>query len=560
MKKVTPKKIIIFILSLVVIFLCLFAVTRKAGLEPQAVKTYDISEGWNVELPGSSENNVSLNDLALGRMFERGKIIRLYNVLPSDIPPHAGLRIFADNAVVEVYVDGQEIYEYGRESFLTGRTVGSGYHFVDLPADAAGRDIAITVTFAESFISNARPDVELTAGIDMFRKFVSESAGVLFIDLFLLLLGIVLFIASLAFVSVNRDYLELTGLGIFSIVTALWGLCAQKIPEILGLSITMNSILEFTLLYSAPMVFLILILSSRQDISRNKKNVLRILLLVCIVFFLAVMLFFFTNVMHLPRVRRVFDIMVVSVGIAAIIFTRIPKKRRLISDRLFDVSLIILITTGVYEMLRKDIRALFPGAAFLKIDLFTVGILVFVIGMIASYLTGIYRRTLDEQEVLVLKSLASVDSMTGLSNRKRANQVLEELDSVNEPYLILSFDLNGLKQVNDLHGHEAGDKMILTFSKLLTAVFSDTAELFRMGGDEFVAILKNDNIETAGASMRKLVALEKEASEQESFLIDCSFGAALSTEFEEQKSEEVLRLSDKRMYEMKARSGRGRKS
>ena len=558
MKKVTPKKIIIFILSLVVIFLCLFALTRKAGLEPQAVKTYDISEGWNVELPGTAESGVSLNDLSLGRMFERGKIIRLYNVLPSDIPPHAGLRIFADNAVVEVKVDGREVYEYGRENFMTGKPVGSGYHFVDLPADAAGKDIEINVTFAESFISKARPDVELTAGIDMFRKFVSESAGVLFVDLFLLLLGIVLFIASLAFVSVNRDYLELTGLGIFSIVASLWGLCAQKIPEILGLSITMNSILEYSLLYSAPMVFLILILSSRQEVSRNKKNVLRILLLVCVVFFLTVMLFFVTNVMHLPRVRRVFDIMVVSVGIAAIIFTRIPKKRRLISDKLFEVSLIILVVTGVYEMLRKDIRALFPGAAFLKIDLFTVGILVFVVGMIASYLTGIYRRTLDEQEVLVLKSLATVDSMTGLSNRKKANSVLEELDSSNEPYLILSFDLNGLKKVNDLHGHESGDKMILTFSKLLVSVFSDTAELFRMGGDEFVAVLKNDNIETASASMRRLVSLEKEASSQETFRIDCSFGAALSKEFEEPKSEEVLRLSDKRMYEMKARTGRGR--
>ena len=558
MKTFTPKKIIIFILSLVVIALCLIALIRKAGLEPQAVKTYDISGGWNVEFPGSSESNVSLNDFSLGRMFERGKIIRLYNTLPSDIPPHAGLRIFADNAVVEVEVDGRSVYEYGRESFMRGRTVGSGYHFVDLPADAAGKDIAITVTFAESFVSNARPDIELTAGIDMFRKFVSETAGVLFIDLFLLLLGIVLLIVSLAFVSVNRDYLELTGLGLFSVVAASWGLCSQKFPEIIGLSITANSILEFSLLYSAPMVFLILILSSRQDISRARKSVLRILLLVCMVFFLTVMLFFFTNVMHLPRVRRVFDIVVVSIGIAAIIFTRIPKKRRLVSDRIFEISLIIVVVTGAYEMLRKDIRTIFPGAFFLKMDLFTVGILIFVVGMLTSYMSGIYRRTLDEQEVLVLKSLASVDSMTGLSNRKKANLVLEELDSSKDPYLILSFDLNGLKKVNDRYGHETGDSMILTFSKLLTEVFKDTAELFRMGGDEFIAVLKNDNIETASASMRRLVSLEKEASEDESYRIDCSFGASLSTEFEEPKSEEVLRLSDKRMYEMKSRTGRGR--
>ena len=81
-----------------------------------------------------------------------------------------------------------------------------------------------------------------------------------------------------------------------------------------------------------------------------------------------------------------------------------------------------------------------------------------------------------------------------------------------------------------------------------------------MGGDEFIAVLKNDDIGSAGDSMRRLVELEKEASAQEPYKVDCSFGAALSTEFEKPRSEEVLRLSDKRMYEMKTRTGKGRTS
>lgn len=560
MNTITPKKIILFILSVVAISFCLITLNVKAGMEPSAVKTYDISKGWTVILPGSYDSDVSLDDLSFGRMFERGMIVRLSNILPEDTPPHAGLRIYADNAVVKVEVEGKTVYEYGRENFMTGRTVGSGYHFVDLPADASGRGISITLTFAESFMSNARPDIELTSGADMFRKFVSESSGVIFIDLFLLLLGVVLLIVSLAFVPVNRDYLELTGTGLFSIVAATWGLCSQKVPEIIGLSITTNSILEFTLLYASPMVFLILILSSRRDISRNKRCVLRILLLISVVFFLIAMLFFLTNVMHLPRVRGIFDILMVGIGIAAIIFTNIPKKRRLIADKIFKISSVILVVTGVYEMMRKDVKAIFPRAAFLKLDLFTIGILIFVVGMLASYLIGLYKRALDEQEVVVLKSLASVDSMTGLSNRKKANAVLAELDSSDETYLIMSFDLNGLKQVNDRYGHESGDAMILTFSKLLSSVFSDTVGLFRMGGDEFIAVLKNDDIGSAGDSMRRLVELEKEASAQEPYKVDCSFGAALSTEFEKPRSEEVLRLSDKRMYEMKTRTGKGRTS
>lgn len=73
------------------------------------------------------------------------------------------------------------------------------------------------------------------------------------------------------------------------------------------------------------------------------------------------MLFFLTNVMHLPRVRGIFDILMVGIGIAAIIFTNIPKKRRLIADKIFKISSVILVVTGVYEMMRKDVKAIFPG-------------------------------------------------------------------------------------------------------------------------------------------------------------------------------------------------------
>ncbi|HXN65746.1 MAG TPA: GGDEF domain-containing protein [Candidatus Acidoferrales bacterium] len=89
--------------------------------------------------------------------------------------------------------------------------------------------------------------------------------------------------------------------------------------------------------------------------------------------------------------------------------------------------------------------------------------------------------------------LATIDPLTGLYNRRFAEQRLAAEASRSKryghPLTVISFDLNNFKEINDRHGHPAGDEVLREFGKqLLTAVrLSDFA--VRMGGDEFLAIL-----------------------------------------------------------------------
>ena len=57
------------------------------------------------------------------------------------------------------------------------------------------------------------------------------------------------------------------------------------------------------------------------------------------------------------------------------------------------------------------------------------------------------------------------------------------------------FDINGLKEVNDTLGHEAGDKMITACAQVISRVFGDEA-IYRVGGDEFAAIICGKQLET----------------------------------------------------------------
>lgn len=89
-----------------------------------------------------------------------------------------------------------------------------------------------------------------------------------------------------------------------------------------------------------------------------------------------------------------------------------------------------------------------------------------------------------------LEQMSKRDELTGLLNR---HAMIERLNAINDcdvrvPFGIVSVDLNGLKAVNDHDGHDAGDRLLIRASDLLRASFDDE-DLFRMGGDEFMAVV-----------------------------------------------------------------------
>lgn len=92
-----------------------------------------------------------------------------------------------------------------------------------------------------------------------------------------------------------------------------------------------------------------------------------------------------------------------------------------------------------------------------------------------------------------LKQLAEVDSLTEVYNRYRYDYELHEIDDGKRPFSVFFMDLNGLKQINDTKGHEAGDELIKNSARILMEVFSPYGKIFRIGGDEFSVILYKEH-------------------------------------------------------------------
>jgi len=135
--------------------------------------------------------------------------------------------------------------------------------------------------------------------------------------------------------------------------------------------------------------------------------------------------------------------------------------------------------------------------------------------------------------------LSYSDTLTGIFNRNKYNQVIENYQKQNPKNMgVAFFDLNGLKQVNDEQGHKAGDTFIQNAAKNISSVFCDKA--FRIGGDEFVILYPNIEEDSFAEKMKAVKKLLKENN------VCISTGSAW--EEGEYILSDLMKDADKKMY------------
>jgi diguanylate cyclase (GGDEF)-like protein len=167
-------------------------------------------------------------------------------------------------------------------------------------------------------------------------------------------------------------------------------------------------------------------------------------------------------------------------------------------------------------------------------------------------------RVRDEQIGKISRD-AYKDVLTGVGTKAaytRKTAELNELISGGKTELaVVMVDLNDLKGINDKHGHKAGDEYIRGCSRLVCHAFKHSP-VFRIGGDEFVVILTDEDFNDRSEIIEKLRADFKEAYENEENEPWLRFSAAVGiadAEPDDESYEQVFRRADKRMYEEKHR-------
>lgn len=164
----------------------------------------------------------------------------------------------------------------------------------------------------------------------------------------------------------------------------------------------------------------------------------------------------------------------------------------------------------------------------------------------------------------LLKQQATRDALTGLFNRRVANETLDSeirRASRGGVFSIVLFDIDHFKKVNDTYGHDAGDAVIKSVAKAILSCCRDIDKAARFGGEEFLLILPDTDTQGAQQMAERL---RKTIKEQRLILasgkrlgVTSSFGVATYTPDAGLSAEGLLKLADEALYTAK-QAGRDR--
>ena len=126
-------------------------------------------------------------------------------------------------------------------------------------------------------------------------------------------------------------------------------------------------------------------------------------------------------------------------------------------------------------------------------------------------------------------------------------KLIEDRDYV---FSVAVFDINQLKMINDDYGHDIGDKLIVSVAGDIREAFKDS-NIYRVGGDEFVAIQRETDLSSQTAKLREIVArknIESPITHNPDIEIGISMGCAVYDPNSDRTYSEVFNRADNAMY------------
>jgi diguanylate cyclase (GGDEF)-like protein len=155
-----------------------------------------------------------------------------------------------------------------------------------------------------------------------------------------------------------------------------------------------------------------------------------------------------------------------------------------------------------------------------------------------------------------LESQANTDPLTGLFNlryfQRQLTQLLDVRKRYEQPFALLLLDIDGLKRINDAHGHQAGDRVLMQVAMSLRRSVRTVDTAARLGGDEFAVLAPLQDAKSGAILGERLAAAARdEVVPPDEPPITLSIGVVSSPEHGEE-SEALIEIADRAMYRAKA--------
>ena len=367
------------------------------------------------------------------------------------------------------------------------KTTGHCWNYIIMHDEYAGQPLTITISSVYNH-SVSVPSIYFGRQDAITNAIVQKELIKFLISLIIFIIGIVMYFYSRFIVGRNTTNRLLHNFATFTILLGIWVFSDSSISALFLPWSVGNSFFTHLSLMLMPIPFLLFLKDTYQDRNNPLWHIY------CYFNCIVVTIRLFLQLTGIADLRLTLFLTHISIIFFVLLVIYLSAKELITSKmtkqlRLNIICIFIIMLTATLDLVTYNITT--------KTSAFgAVGFLIYIIAVGTDTVKKSRILIQKAQESDVYRKLAYTDELTGLFNRTAFKRDVENIAAKDKsgniiipPTVIFMFDLNDLKKCNDNFGHEYGDQYISIASSAISQVFGADGRCYRIGGDEFCAIM-----------------------------------------------------------------------
>ncbi|MEE0751441.1 MAG: GGDEF domain-containing protein [Frisingicoccus sp.] len=383
-------------------------------------------------------------------------------------------------AALEVFLDGQEMYAF--EDIY--REHGNRRHWVELPGDSSGKELSVRITESKKFVDRImKKPIYLGEKNAIFYRSLSSGFYALIFFFLTLISILVSFFYRISFRAdmSKKSLRRMQFLDLFILDVGIWVLTDSQIMQLFTGRTSIVSLVSFVTFLLMPL-FIILFVKEMMVYRWKVFDILLGIGSVNTAVILGVYLFRMAPIYQWLFLQHVFIVITIIIILEKSIIEIKKYKNQGIKKVVIGFALLSLC--GIVSLI-----LFYSKSPVNYVYFYCLGFFVFMGCLIWAVFDEVYYYVEESAKAKIYRKMIYIDVMTGMENRTAFEKMLED-DISAEGIAYIVFDNDNLKVINDNCGHQAGDLLLRETAKCIRKVFGKFGRCFRIGGDEFLVMLR----------------------------------------------------------------------
>lgn len=534
MKGVIVKIYIGFLIACSVLLVFMFANFRREGMQRQQMQEYQILSDYTYHQYADLYAPVGVRE---EYFFTFDEINGSYR----------DFIFYTAHQNVSVFVDGERIYLM--RPFIAndfGKTPGSVWNSMALEEADEGKVVRVVIYPVYKSVIGVVPTFYFGEKYNIAMDMILRHLPTLLLSIVGILSGLMFAIYAIYNYKNAEMDKSLIMLGCFAVVISLWKLTDDRVISLLFPDVQALYMVPYLMLHLASEPFVLFV---KEQYSSKDSKIWYLPVVTAYVGLVATLGLQLAKVRDMREMLWVIhtEIIVAIVVIFGMLIYEIRTKG--MSDKM-KRNLIFLVICFAGVLI--DIAAYYISRGIWANMMGMLGFIIFI------FAQGFYSIK-DTRELInfgmqarTFERKAYHDQLTGLNNRMAYVDYIGREDFSPDHCIVVVFDLNNLKKCNDTLGHEKGDIYIKECAQIIRESFQDIGQCYRMGGDEFTAILEKVSLDICKKRVKRMHDLVAERNRKNP---EIEMGIACGYELYDKRVDhdisDTSRRADKMMYKEK---------